>query len=111
MARLDMTQKQTGVLWMIGANAGISQVTLANQLGMDRASMMAIIDRLDGRQLLIRERSNRDGRRQELYLTPKGQKILAQSRAAVVEHEKWIATRFDKGELALLLELLQRIEL
>ncbi|MEI9886130.1 MAG: MarR family transcriptional regulator [Rhizomicrobium sp.] len=110
-ARLDLTQKQTGVLWMIGANAGISQTKLASALSMDRASMMAIIDRLDHRQLLIRERSDRDGRRQELYLTPKGQKVLAQSKAAVAEHEKWIAAHFDKDELAALLALLHRIEL
>ena len=111
MGRLDLTQKQTGVLWLIGANGGISQVTLARELGMDRASMMAIIDRLDGRQLVIRERSNHDGRRQELYLTPKGQKILAQSKVTVADHEKWIAEHFDKDELADLLALLRRIEL
>ncbi len=111
MAKIDLTQKQTGVLWLIGANGGISQVTLANELGMDRASMMAIIDRLADRQLLVRERSSSDGRRQELYLTPKGQKVLAQSKAAVADHEKWIAERFGKSEIADLLGLLQRIAL
>jgi len=111
MAKLDLTQKQSGVLWLIGANAGISQVTLANELGMDRASMMAIIDRLADRQLVIRERSSLDGRRQELYLTPKGQKVLAQSKAAIAEHERWIASRFAKDEVADLLEKLRRIEL
>jgi len=111
MAKLDLTQKQTGVLWLIGANGGISQVTLASELGMDRASMMAIIDRLADRQLLVRERSNLDGRRQELYLTPKGQKVLAQSKAAVADHEKWIAQHFDKNEMAQFLSLLRRIEI
>ncbi|MEJ0025068.1 MAG: MarR family transcriptional regulator [Rhizomicrobium sp.] len=110
MAKLDLTQKQTGVLWMIGANGGISQVTLASELGMDRASMMAIIDRLADRQLLIRERSSSDGRRQELYLTPKGQKVLALSKAAVAEHEKWIADNVGKDDIADLLGLLRRID-
>ncbi len=110
MAKLDLTQKQTGVLWLIGANGGISQVTLANELGMDRASMMAIIDRLADRQLLVRERSNLDGRRQELYLTPKGQKVLTQSKAAVADHERWIAEHFGKDELAEFRSLLRRIE-
>jgi len=111
MSKLDLTQKQTGVLWLIGANAGISQVTLATELGMDRASMMAIIDRLADRQLVVRERSNSDGRRQELYLTPKGHKVLVQSKAAVAEHEKWITERFGKDEVAGLREMLRRIEL
>ena len=43
--------------------------------------MMAIVDRLEDRKLILRERSRQDGRRQELYLTPKGRKVLAQSQA------------------------------
>jgi len=49
MERLNLTQKQAGVLWLIDANGGVSQIALANELGMDRASMMAIVDRLEER--------------------------------------------------------------
>jgi len=111
MAHLDLTQKQTGVLWLIGANAGVSQIALATELGMDRASMMAIVDRLEDRKLIIRERSRRDGRRQELYVTPKGRKVLGQAREALAEHERRITSRFSEAELQSLmaaLRLLQR---
>jgi DNA-binding MarR family transcriptional regulator len=110
MAPLDLTQKQTGVLWLIGANAGVSQIALATELGMDRASMMAIVDRLEDRKLVFRERSRQDGRRQELYLTPKGRKVLAQSKTILAEHEGWITERFSEEELATLMSLLKRIE-
>ncbi len=110
MAHLDLTQKQTGVLWLIGENPGVSQITLATELDMDRASMMAIIDRLELRQLLVRERSKQDGRRQELYLTPKGRKVLVQTKAALAEHESWLASRFSPEELATFLEALKRLQ-
>jgi DNA-binding MarR family transcriptional regulator len=110
MAPLDLTQKQTGVLWLIGANAGVSQIALATELGMDRASMMAIVDRLEDRKLVLRERSRQDGRRQELYLTPKGRKVWAQSKTILSAHERWITDRFSQSELATLMALLGRID-
>jgi MarR family transcriptional regulator, organic hydroperoxide resistance regulator len=109
MERLDLTQKQTSVLWLIEANAAVSQIALANELGMDRASMMAIVDRLEERGLIIRKRSAEDGRRQELYVTAKGRKVLVQTKTAIHEHEKWIAGKFSKAELNSLVNALKRL--
>ena len=109
MASLDLTQKQTGVLWLIGANAGVSQITLANAVMMDRASMMAIIDRLEDRGLIIRKKSTRDGRKQELYLTPKGRQVLTQSKAMVEKNEEWIKSHFAPAELEGFLAAVKRI--
>jgi DNA-binding MarR family transcriptional regulator len=109
MAHLDLTQKQTGVLWLIGGNGGVSQIMLAKELDMDRASMMAIIDKLEDRGLITRERSRHDARRQELFLTPKGRKVLTQSKASLAKHEHWMTSRFSDSEVAMLMDLLQRI--
>ena len=109
MAHLDLTQKQTGVLWLIGANGGVSQIMLAKELDMDRASMMAIIDKLEDRGLITRERSRHDGRRQELFLTPKGRKTLGQTKTALAKHEHWMTSRFSETEVAELKQLLRRI--
>ena len=76
VADLELTQKQAATLWLIQANAGVSQVEVAAALGMDRATMMAITDRLEDRGFVIRKRSLTDRRRQELYLTPAGQSTL-----------------------------------
>jgi len=109
MERLDLTQKQTGVLWLIEANGGVSQIALANELGMDRASMMAIVDRLEERGLIVRKRSAEDGRRQELYVTARGRKVLSQAKSAIHNHEKWIATRFNSKDLHALVSGLKRL--
>src|SRR4051812_12902154 len=68
VAELNLTQKQTATLWLVSANPGVSQVSVAGALDMDRATMMAVTDRLDERGLLVRKRSSVDRRRQELYL-------------------------------------------
>lgn len=109
MAHLDLTQKQTGVLWLIAANGGASQITLAMELSMDRASMMAIVNRLEDRGLIVRKRSSQDGRRQELYATAKGRKMLAEAKIAIAGHEKWIADRFSDHELNAFVDALKRV--
>src|SRR5678810_1426474 len=57
VAGLELTQKQTATLWLINANPGVAQVSVAAALGMDRATMMAVTDRLEDRGFLIRKRS------------------------------------------------------
>ena len=82
---------------------------LANTLGTDRATMMAMIDRLEQRDLLVRKRSVEDRRRQELYLTEIGNEILTKAKAAIAEHEARFVGRFKPAELKVLVEALRRI--
>jgi DNA-binding MarR family transcriptional regulator len=107
---LALTQKQTATLWLISSNAGASQAALATALGMDRATMMSIIDRLEERKLVIRKRSTADRRRQELYLTPAGQAILRKVKARIARHEERFKALFTPAELAALLAALQKFQ-
>jgi DNA-binding MarR family transcriptional regulator len=110
VAELELTQKQTATLWLISANPGGSQVSVATALGMDRATMMSITDRLEERGLVIRKRSDVDRRRQELYLTPAGIARLRKVKARIGEHESRIRTLFKPGELAALLSALRKLQ-
>jgi DNA-binding MarR family transcriptional regulator len=109
LADLDLSQKQCATLRLIGANAGVSQVDLAATLGTDRATMMAIIDRLEQRGLILRRRSAIDRRRQELYLTPSGQATLAKAKRAIAEHERRFTSRFSEPQLKALMSALSKI--
>jgi DNA-binding MarR family transcriptional regulator len=107
---LELTQKQTATLWLINANPGVSQVSIASALGMDRATMMSVTDRLEERSLLIRKRSEIDRRRQELYLTPAGQAMLRKVKTRITEHEERFKALFKPAELAALLEALRKFQ-
>lgn len=110
VADLELTQKQTATLWLINANPGVSQVTVAAALGMDRATMMSITDRLEDRGLVIRKRSIVDRRRQELYLTPAGISRLRKVKARISEHEARFKALFKPAELTALLAALQKFQ-
>ena len=110
VAGLDVTQKQTATLWLINANPGVSQVSIAGALGMDRATMMSVTDRLEDRGLLVRKRSSVDRRRQELYLTPSGQSTLRKVKNRIAEHEAKFKALFKPAELAALLVALEKFQ-
>ena len=109
LAPVDLTQKQYGVLALIGANPGVSQVALGKALGVDRATMMGVVDRLDARGLLTRVQSQDDRRRQALGLTDAGQRLLTAARALLDVHDARFRSRFSEKELAALMGALKRL--
>ncbi len=106
---LELTQKQVSALWLVGDHPGISQVEVGSLLRMDRATTMTIVNRLQERGLARRERSQSDGRKQALHLTPAGQAALVKARRCIEEHEKWLKSRFTPEEVEKLVEMLERI--
>ena len=108
-AHLDLTQKQVSVLWLIDDHPGIAQADLAQRLQMDRATVMAIVNRLQARDYLERGVSQVDKRRQTLVLRPAGRDALRAARAAILDHERWLTSRFTKREVQQLVRLLTRI--
>ncbi|WP_156254927.1 MarR family winged helix-turn-helix transcriptional regulator [Sandarakinorhabdus oryzae] len=106
---LDLTQKQVSVLWLIGDHPDIAQTDLARRMRMDRATTMAIVNRLQDRGLLVRGKSASDGRKQTLNLTAAGQSILVTAKDAIRAHEEWLKARFTPAEVATLIEYLTRI--
>ncbi len=108
-ADLDLTQKQVSVLWLIGDHPDIAQTDLAQRMRMDRATTMAIVNRLEARDYLVRGKSKTDGRKQTLNLTDSGQEMLTVAKSAINEHEQWLKSRFTDKEVEQLIEMLTRI--
>jgi DNA-binding MarR family transcriptional regulator len=108
MAHLKLTQKQYAVLELIAAHPGCSQVDLAASLGMDRATMMALVEGLERRRLIGRSVSITDRRRHDLHLTELGSEILDQARAAIDRHEAELLEGWTAEERRAFMAALQR---
>jgi DNA-binding MarR family transcriptional regulator len=108
-AHLELTQKQVSVLWLVDDHPQIAQTGLAQRMRMDRATTMAIVNRLESKGYLVRRKSNTDGRKQALNLTVPGRKALLRAKGAIRQHEQWLKSRFTHKEVARLIELLTRI--
>jgi DNA-binding MarR family transcriptional regulator len=108
-AQLDLTQKQVAALWLVGDHPDIAQTGLCQRMRMDRATTMAIVNRLAAKGYLVRKKSRSDGRMQALNLTPRGRKALTRAKVAIRQHERWLKSRFSETEVSQLIGLLARI--
>ena len=106
---LELTQKQVSVLWLVDDHPGISQIEVGRRLRMDRATTMTIVNRLQEREYLRRERSESDGRKQALHLSDAGCTALNRAKGCIAEHEAWLKSRFSPDEVKKLVEMLARI--
>lgn len=107
---LDVTQKQGAILWLLQLNPGVSQVSIASALGMDRPTMMAVTDRLEARGLVTRLRSTVDRRRQELHLTPAGRALLAKLKKRIALQEQRIRALLTPVEFTSLVSALGKLQ-
>ncbi len=104
-----LTPGEFGLLVLVERNEGLSQMTLARALGIDRSTLVPILDRLQARGLLVRRASPTDGRTHALGLTPAGVRELATFSQLVRRHEKRIAAGLSTAETRTLIELLEKV--
>jgi DNA-binding MarR family transcriptional regulator len=90
---LEISPAQYSVLVIIDANTGLSQSALAKTLGIQRARLVRVLDRLEARGLTRRLQSADDGRTHALRLTPKGQATLRRARKLADLHEARLIDR------------------
>lgn len=106
---LGITQTQLTALILIADKPGTSQADIGRTLQMDRATVMGIINRLEGRGLIVRGQSSSDRRRQTLELTEDGRAMLTVARERSAELGNWLKERFSEAEFQMLAALLKRI--
>ena len=106
---LGTTPSEAGVLRLIGRNPGISQRAVSEQVGVGSSRIVAVLDRLESRELVERRRSRADRRSHELHLTERGQEILTQLRRVAGRHEREYTASLALDEVEQLQKMLARI--
>jgi DNA-binding MarR family transcriptional regulator len=106
LAAADIRPTQYSVLTVIGANPGLSQMAVAQRLGIERARLVHLLDSLEDRKLVKRVRSKTDRRSHALHLTAQGETSLRQFKLLAAEHERHVAEKIGKANRAQLLRIL-----
>ena len=109
LAGLDITPAIFGVLEILSHNKGLTQTRLAVAIGLDRSSLVPLLDKLQKRQLVAREASTKDRRSNNLHLSPKGEQLLAEAARRVALHEQRILATLSKSEAKQLIALLMKV--
>ena len=106
LAEVDIRPAQYSVLLVIEANPGLSQATLGQTLGIERARLVRLLDGLEARRFVQRRRSRSDRRSHILSLTPPGRSALDRIRVMADAHEQRLARKVGIRSRKTLLRLL-----
>ena len=72
-----VTLRQFVLLAAVAEREGANQSELVKATGIDRSTLADMVQRMEGRSLLIRERAEGDGRANAIRLTPTGRELLS----------------------------------
>jgi len=96
------------VLALIAANPGSSQTALANRAGLNKSALVGIVDQLEQRGLVDRDRAASDRRRYQVSVTPEGERTMQALFALVTREEQPIRDALGKRDMIALLVLLDK---
>ncbi|HLI01122.1 MAG TPA: MarR family transcriptional regulator [Acidimicrobiales bacterium] len=109
LAPLGLEPRHFLLLRGVGAMAGCSQQAIAAGVEIPPSRMVALVDELEERKLLVRVPNPEDRRAYALRLTPAGRRVLAKAQAVADAHEAALVSRLDPEERATLAHLLSRV--
>ena len=109
MVAHGLTAAQWYPLWKIKLSAGCTAQGLARDMCLDAGSVTRLLDRLEAKGLIVRERSARDRRVVNLSLTEAGEAVVGQVPQALAEVNNHYLRGFSEAEWVQLRELLQRM--
>lgn len=97
-------------LSLIGENPGLNQSQLAAAMAMERPNVVGVVDELERRGLVARDRGAHDRRSYALRLTDAGTALLSEATTVVAAHEAAMVDRLGPEARSALLALLAGIE-
>lgn len=109
LAQADFTLTQWIVLIQIRDGLARTASDIANDLGHDSGALTRVVDQLECRGYLQRNRSAKDRRVVELKLTPAGKAIIDELLPLVVDHTNAALAPLSKSEFVQLRSYLVRL--
>jgi DNA-binding MarR family transcriptional regulator len=107
--RFELRKVEFSILMLLLPNPMLTPKRLGQVLALTPPNLTLLLDRLQHRGLLLRERSEVDRRSQNIVLTAEGRALAQAAAAAAVPMERELHPRLSAAERALLIELLRKV--
>jgi DNA-binding MarR family transcriptional regulator len=105
---VSFTQWQV-LIWLSTQESQISATQLSAEMGHDMGALTRVVDELERRHLVRRERSRRDRRAVEIAITAAGRRQADSAKRTIVELLNELIEPFSAAETATLIKLLNRM--
>jgi DNA-binding MarR family transcriptional regulator len=109
IAGFGISPPHFGMLRWIHANQGRNQRELASHLGVVPSRLVVLLDELETKGLVARERSTEDRRSQQLQLTRKGSRLLEEVERIARAHDADLGSSLTAPERETLIELCTKL--
>ncbi len=105
---LGLTPAPFALLNVLGAREGAMQQEIGAEMGIDRSTMVVLIDELEAKHLAKRRPHPADRRAREVAITAKGRQVLQRARNIALEVEGEVLRGLTINERNELVALLRR---
>jgi DNA-binding MarR family transcriptional regulator len=109
IAGFGISPPHFGILRWIRANEGKNQRELSLHLGVVPSRLVVLLDELETKGLVARERSVEDRRSQQLQLTSKGSRLLEKVERIATAHDADLGSSLTAPERETLIELCAKL--
>lgn len=106
----DLRMLTYTALILIVDNPGLRQSQLAEAMDIERPNLVVIVDELERRDLILRDRVESDRRAYALKATLAGRRLCEKAVAAVAAHEKLLLKGISPDALTTAMKVMQLIE-
>jgi DNA-binding MarR family transcriptional regulator len=109
LASLGLSGKGFGALILLVQGGPMSQQRLGQSQGVDRTTMVAVVDELESAGYVERRRDPRDRRAYSLHATAKGQRVLERAAKATRRAEEAFLASLPAADRSRLKRLLRTL--
>ena len=106
---MQLSVHEYAILRIIEAGDTVAQQAVGDRYGVDRSTMVEVVDKLEGKQLLSREKNPQDRRSYNLIITPRGRKTITRARRISASLHKKFLSPLSEEESTMLYESLARL--
>lgn len=110
LAPLGLRMVTFSALVIVVDNPGLRQSQLAEALSIERPNLVLLVDDLERRGLITRDRAPDDGRAYALTATAQGRALYARALKAVRAHDDKMTRALSDTQRAAMVDALARIE-
>ena len=110
MSPLGLTRPQARVMACVLRYPGITQVDLAEYIGVGRMAMSGLLDRMESKDLVSRSDDPSDKRVKRIFLTRNGKKLLPDMQAIADTLYRETISTINKSDLKVTRKVLQNIK-
>lgn len=100
MTDYGVAPRYLGLLGLVSENPGQAQNRLADSVGLQKSSLVTILDRLERDGILERRASAQDRRAKTVWLTDSGERVVAELFRHAKAHDARMATGISDDRLA-----------